>query len=80
MVSMVMTNAWLYPTHALHLMKADYYLELTCIINCICLYVRWENGYKKAEMPKIGFSYFATPPTLVNMVTRKTNVLSTFFS
>ena len=47
---MVTTNVWYCPKHALHLMKAEYYLEHT--IYCLCLYVSEENGCSSSKMPK----------------------------
>ena len=75
---MVTTNVWYCPKHALHLMKAEYYLEHT--IYCLCLYVSEENGCSSSKMPKYRvFLYLATPPTLVAMVTRKMNHFEHFY-
>ena len=50
LVSIVTTNVWYFPKHALHLMKAEYYQEHT--IYCLCLYVSGENGRSSSKMPK----------------------------
>ena len=50
LVSMVTTNVWYCPKHALHLMKAEYYVEHT--IYCLCLYVSEENCCSSSKMPK----------------------------
>ena len=55
LVSMVTTNVWHCLTNALHLMKAEYYLEHT--IYCLCLYVSGKNGCSSSKMPKDRFGY-----------------------
>ena len=58
--------------------ESQYHLELT--INCLSLNVRCGNGCSSSKMPKIGFfSYLATPPTLVAMVTRKMKYFEHFY-
>ena len=62
LVSMVMTNVWYCPKHALHFMKAKYYLEHT--IYCLFLYVSEENGCSSSKMPKDRVFHFWLPHPL----------------